>query len=394
MSRDIIVISADPWEHYTWRRRHHVAWNLAKDNRVLFVEPPLTLLQPFTDIDLSWRHLLNLGKLKHQGRNLFSYSSWRKYPLSLPFSRRFDYEKMNREDVCRGIKKAAEKLDFKDPILWVYYHPYHYDYYGLFGEKLVVTDWYDMFVAPTGERLPEAEVRGIKAIEGRILSKADVIFAVSGDIEQYVSGNKGKVYLMPHGVDVDSFRDAAGSEQDIESGLKRPVLGFLGIMHNKIDFELLNYIMSRKPEWSLLLMGKEWLRNEEDIKYFRQLKNKKNVFFAGELKKEQIPGFLRKTDVCLLPFKRSEFNRASTGPLKAWQYFAAGKPVVAVDQGLEFDCAKYVYKAKDKEGFVSMIEKALNDDSVELAEERKNMAFANSWENRVRKMMQIIEGHL
>lgn len=37
---DIIIIAADPWEHYTWRRRHHVAWNLAKSHRVLFVEPP------------------------------------------------------------------------------------------------------------------------------------------------------------------------------------------------------------------------------------------------------------------------------------------------------------------------------------------------------------------
>jgi len=205
MAHDIIIIAADPWEHYTWRRRHHVAWNLAKENRVLFVEPPLSLFNPFCDIDLSWRHVLNLGRLKHQGRNLYSYSPWRRYPLSLPFSGTFDYERMNRESVINSIKKAVHDLGFKNPILWVYYHPYHYDYYGLFDEKIVVTDWYDKFTAPFGVGIQKDEVDKIRGREDRILKRVDIVFAVSTELAKNIKLRNKNVYVIPQGVDVDSF---------------------------------------------------------------------------------------------------------------------------------------------------------------------------------------------
>lgn len=37
IKHDFIITSPDPWDHSTWRRRHHVAWNRAKNHTVLFV---------------------------------------------------------------------------------------------------------------------------------------------------------------------------------------------------------------------------------------------------------------------------------------------------------------------------------------------------------------------
>ena len=91
---DIIFIAAEPWEHYTWRRRHHVAWNLAKRNRVLFVGPPLTIFQPFREINLNWKHFFGLGGLNYQGRNLYTCSPVRLLPLAIPGSQRFNYYEM------------------------------------------------------------------------------------------------------------------------------------------------------------------------------------------------------------------------------------------------------------------------------------------------------------
>ena len=107
---DIIFISSDPWDHYTWRRRHHVAWNLAKNNRVLFVELPLTIFQPFQMLQLDWRNLLNLGRLKYQGRNLYSYSPIRLLPLSLPGAKRFNYYERDKQRTFKVLKKIVKKL--------------------------------------------------------------------------------------------------------------------------------------------------------------------------------------------------------------------------------------------------------------------------------------------
>jgi len=132
---DIIFIASEPWEHYTWRRRHHVAWNLAKRNRVLFVGPPLTVSQPFREINLNWKHFFGLGRLKHQGRNLYSYSPVRLLPLAIPGSQRFNFYTRDKKRIFSSLKKIIDKLQFKNPILWVNFSQWHYDYYGLFSEK-------------------------------------------------------------------------------------------------------------------------------------------------------------------------------------------------------------------------------------------------------------------
>jgi len=393
-SYDIIMIAAEPWEHCTWRRRHHVAWNLAKENKVLFLEPPLTIIQPFTEINLSWKHLLNLGKLKYQGRKLYSFSPLRKFPLSMPFSRIIDYDKINRKDVMRQVRNVINKLGFISPILWVYYRSYQYDYYGAFGEKLVVADWYDKFTAPSGYDMTDEAIGEIRARENRILEKADLVFAVSEELVKDVRNRNNKVFLVPQGVDINSFESALDLGNNIKKKLgklKRPVLGFLGIMHHIVDFDLLNYIADNRSHWSILLMGREWLRNDDDISSYRKLINKENVYYVGELAKDLIPLYLKNVDVCLMPTKKIELNRAATGPLKLWEYLAAGKPIVAVDQGVKYDCADYIRTANDYADFVQQIEECLKEgNDEELVKQRKQVAKNNSWEARVKYMLDII----
>ncbi len=398
MKHDIIIIGADPWEHYTWRRRHHVAWNLAKKNRVLFIEPPLTLVQPFVEIDLSWKHLFNINKLKHHGRNLFTYSPWRKYPRSLPLSNIFNYEEMSQNYVFKKIKRIVNRLKFNDPILWVYYHPDQYDYSGLFKEKIMITDWYDKVSALVGAQVPPEVMGEIKRKEEKILNKANIVFSVSEELARDISGKNNNVFVVPHGVDIDNFQRTTDYKNKILKKIKKiksPVLGYLGLIHNKLDIDLLNYIARQKPDMSIILMGKKWLGNKKDVESFSDLKKKKNVFYTGELEREFIPLYLKHIDVCLIPLKKMEFNRYATGPLKLWQYFAAGKPVVAVDQGVEYDCEEYIYKASDYDKFILMVEKALNDAQKEnISKKRIALAENNSWKRRVEEMLNIIDEQL
>lgn len=395
-SHDIIFIAADPWEHYTWRRRHHVAWNLAKKNRVLFVEPPLTFLNPFRDIDLNWRHLLNLGRLKHQGRNLYSYSPVRLLPLSLPGSWRFNYYETDRQRTFRRLKKIVENLKFKDPILWVYMNKYQYDYYGLFDEKIRVTDWYDKFVTFIGYELTDDELNENTKKQEIILKKSDINFAVSHELGNELRTTGKSVYVIPHGVDYKSFQNSkerkSGIYKSVEK-IKRPILGFIGLMHYVVDFDLLVYIAVQRPYWSIMLLGRTWLINKKDKGLFDELIKKKNVYYFGEASRENMPIYLSKVDVCLLPKKRIEFNKFAA-PLKIWEYMAAGKPIVAVDQGVKYDCSEFIKVASNKEEFIRKIEECLKENKEEEIIKRKQVAKNNSWESRTKQMMGIIEAHL
>ena len=396
---DIIIIGADPWEHYTWRRRHHVAWNLAKNHRVLFVEPPLTIFQPFRDIDLSWRHLFNLGKLKHQGRNLYSYSPVRWLPLSIPGSKRFDYYGRDKRRIFRALKKIVNRLSFQNPVLWVYFNMYQYDYYGLFDEKIVVTDWYDDFSAPSGCEQSRELVQSIRKREDLLLEKSNIVFAASKELFEKLSKRRNEVYLITHGVEFDNYYNSARKSSSalmrkLES-LKKPVLCFIGTMQAKIDFELLKYVSSRHRDGSLLLIGRRWFNNKDDENVFDGLIREDNVTYLDEIQNQSIPFCLDYVDVCLIPFKKMTINYVTSAPLKLLEYFASGKPVVATDLGRSYEFNQLVRVADSQEGFVSQIACALRENNDEgLILKRRKIAEDNSWLKRSQEMMEVIENSI
>ena len=396
---DIIIIAAEPWEHRTWRRRHHLAWNLAKNNRVLFLEPPLTIFNPFRDIGLSWRHLLNLGRLKYQGRNLYSYSPVRLLPLSFPGAERFNYFKKDQRRIFNKLKKIIKKLQFKDPILWVYFSQYHYDYYGLFDEKVVVTDWFDKFSAPTFRGNSSSWLSEVQKRESNIIANADIVFTASKELHADLNKVHDNVYTILHGVAYESFSKSENRTFKIGmlDEIKTPIIGFLGLLHYVVDIDLLAFIAESRPDWSIVLMGREWITQDSDRLIWQRLKKKFNVKYFGEVSRDQIPAYLKYIDVGIIPLKKIEFTSYASAPLKLLEYLAAGKPVVAVDQGFEYEFSEYVEVAKTKEEYVNAIDKILEierSNGYFLAEKRKEIARQNSWMTRVNQMMEIIESHL
>jgi len=396
---DIIIIGADPWEHFTWRRRHHVAWNLAKDNRVLLVEPPFTVFQPFNEIQLNWRHLLNLGRFKHQGRNLYTYSPVRLFPISLPGAKRFNYYEIDKKRTFTILKKIVKKLGFSDPILWIYYCIWQYDYYDLFNEKIIITDIYDMYSSHTGNEKEQDLQLSIKKKEKTIINNSDIIFTVSEQLKNCIKSTNKTIHIIHHGVDYNFFQIKKNNEHSIKRNVEtinRPILGYIGSMFSKIDFALLNYTAVCKPNWSILLIGSWWLKNEKDIELFDELINKDNVHYLGEKPKEQLPAYLSRMDVCLMPFKKIEFVKYMA-PLKLLEYLAAGKPIVAIDREIKYDFSEFIKVASTKKDFVAAIGEALEEErqnDKSLVEARKNIARENSWESRIDQMMKIIELHL
>lgn len=394
---DIIFFAVEPYEHYTpHRRRHHVAWRLAKDNRVLWISPPVVSIGLFFPRHYNLTHYLfrsffDLGQLKYQGRNLWVYCpvqifpTWHKIPI---------IAKINKLLVFQALQRAVKKMNFCNPILWLYKNRCDYEYYGLFNEKMIIYDSYDIQTAFQGFGQGDAWLSSVIAWEVRAIRKANIVFAVSQGLYNDAREINENAYLIPNGVDYDSFQSSPSvTSLPRLKHIKKPILGYLGILHNKIDFDLLNYVAESRPDWSILLMGRDCMKIVEDRRRFSVLSEKKNVHYIGEITREEIPGYLQHTDACLMPMKKTEFNRY-TNPLKLWEYLAAGKPVVVVDQGVKYQCQHLIMAAYNKEDFVCCIEEALREDSPELVAKRKRLARENSWDRRVDKMMELIEADL
>jgi glycosyltransferase involved in cell wall biosynthesis len=393
---DIVFIAVEPFEHYTWRRRHHIAWRLAKEKRVLWIAPPIPSLglifpRHYNLTHYSLKTLFDLGRLKHQGRNLWVYCpvqllpTWHKIPV---------IARLNKRLVLWNIRRVARRLGISEPTLWLYKNRCDYEYFGLFNEKLVVYDSYDKQTAFIGFDQGNGWLSSVLEWETRAMRKAGIVFAVSKPLWDDAKELNANSYLIPNGVDYDLFQSqvSMAASHKLEM-IKKPILGYLGILHYMVDFDLLNYVAESRPDWSILLMGREWMKVAEDRARFTVLTEKENVYYVDEITREEIPGYLQYVDVCLMPMKRIELNR-SADPLKLWEYLAAGKPVVAVDQGVEYEYHDLIKVAYDKEGFVCCIEQALQENSPELVAQRKRLAQENSWDRRVERMVELLETEL
>ena len=105
---------------------------------------------------------------------------------------------------------------------------------------------------------------------------------------------------------------------------------------------------------------------------------------------EAVPGVLAAFDAGLLPYADIPMTRY-TYPAKLHQYLAAGLPVASVPLPDLVDLADLVTTGTGPAGFVAAVERAMGDGR---AEERRAVAAANSWDDRLAALSALLERHL
>lgn len=176
------------------------------------------------------------------------------------------------------------------------------------------------------------------------------------------------------------------------SHLKRPLIGYVGALQQlRLDLDVLRHIAQVHPDWSVVLVGPE-----DDVFLESDLHSIPNIHFTGHRDPSTLPGYIQAFDVCLNP---QIVNEVTIGnyPRKIDEYLAMGKPVVATRTALMSAVfSAHTYLADTKEDYVTLIEKALQEDSPALHEERKRFAGTHSWEahvDAIYEKIDIVEGN-
>ncbi|MGG3662282.1 teichuronic acid biosynthesis protein TuaH [Bacillus gobiensis] len=232
--------------------------------------------------------------------------------------------------------------------------------------------------------------KSISSAENRIIAGADNIFCTSDFLYEKVKGNqslngKTQVTALENGVEFEAFSKGEERSEEASPGkASGPVLGFIGGIKPKLDFELLNRVMSEKEDWKLLLVGPDATNNSPS---FQQLLTNKNVNWVGEVPPAEVPEYMDKLDIGILPYKSSEYNKA-VFPLKLFEFLAAGKPVV----GMNLPSTKkysqpmiYEYIDDSDEQFVKACE-TLFKDSLPFTKERVELAQKHDWQEIFKTM--------
>jgi glycosyltransferase involved in cell wall biosynthesis len=174
----------------------------------------------------------------------------------------------------------------------------------------VVDDWSDPAL---GGEWFSAEM------ERALASRADRVTASAPDLVDRVWRMGHEATLVPNAVNAEVFGvDLPPRPADLpESGL---IIGYHGSLYGDwLDWESLRAVAEAFPEAAVVVIG--------DDKAARPVMPP-NVHFLGLKPQTDLPAYLQRFDVGILPFKLNDTTHA-VSPLKAYEYLASGVPVAA-----------------------------------------------------------------
>jgi len=371
---DIVLFAPEPWQAI-WRNRHQIFTRLARHNRVIWVEPR----------EAAWPHLWRRWRAGEWRQPTF----W-KFGVSHPMDNvwvvhtpqfaprtRGGVGKVTRAIREAPIRRLIRRLGIRRPLLWLF-NPALWDEVGRWEERLAIYHLVDEYTAYTSNPSLQAS---LAAEERQLMAKVDMVFVTSQKLLESKRALHSKVFLVPNGVDYETFASARSDGQ--LSRLPRPIIGYVGALKVKIDFVLLRRIAEANPDATVLLVGP--LDPGVDAAEWDALVSRPNVHFAGTRPVADVPGVVAACDIGLLPYRRMPWTE-HINSLKLNEYLAAGLPVVALDLPMVADVRDLLYVAQDQDEFLARVREAraslaAPDDAARAA--RRRYAAAQNWDTRV-----------
>lgn len=392
VGRDIIVIGIQPWDIEIGSNCKNIAEEMARFNRVLFVNSPLdrnTKNKDKNDDKVKKRIRIGLGQetdLIELKKNL-----WNLYPKHMvesinPIPDSFVYDffnKIRNKTFAKDIQSAINRLGFKDFIIFNDSSMFlGYDLKELLKPKTYVYYMRDYLT-----RNPYWRKHGLR-LEPKLITKSDIVVNNSTLYAEYGAQYNTHSYMVGQGCDISLFNDE-NNRIPIAEDLKdipKPIIGYVGFLSSRrLDIDLLIYMAKSKKNWQIVLVGPE-----DDLFKSSELHQIENVHFLGSRDSAQLPAYIKGFDVCMNP---QLINDATIGnyPRKIDEYLAMGKATVATaTKAMEY-FKENTYLATTHAEWVEIVEKAMNEDSEALQIQRRACGMSHSWENNVKEIYKYID---
>ena len=286
---------------FVWQRPQHLMTRFSKQFEVTFIEEPEFV--PDADAGLRTAH--------DGGVTILT-------PL-LAASAGFPWgfnDRTNRE-IKRLLASRSFGVSSSNDVVWHYTPMSLGAAPGAFDQALVIFDAMDEL----------ANFRGAPADlakrERALLREAALVFAGGPSLYEERRDAHPRVFCFPSGVDASHFQPDPSRLPPADSAAwKRPVLGFYGVLDERVDFGLIAGLADRMPSWTVAMIGPLAKITEAD------LPRRPNIVYPGKRDYRDLPAYLDCFDVAFLPFALNDATRFIS-PTKTLEYLAAGKPVIS-----------------------------------------------------------------
>ncbi len=187
-----------------------------------------------------------------------------------------------------------------------------------------------------------------------------------------------RIALLRNAVDARFVASIAPARHQTE----RPVAGYFGALESWFDAEAIRLAAVRNPGVLFRLIGRV---QDQSV---GSLATIPNVELAGEMPHGELPHELAGFSAGLIPFRVNELTRAAN-PIKLYEYFSAGLPVISTRLPEVEQYADLLYLADSPEQFASQVQRAIDESDRSLRDRRIEIARAETWDRRADQLLAL-----
>jgi glycosyltransferase involved in cell wall biosynthesis len=225
--------------------------------------------------------------------------------------------------------------------------------------------------------------------ERELISRANIVFSSSEYLKCKIESRYNtheKTYVINNGINLDGNLLPEHDDYNILDLLKQQkfeykVFVYVGTISDWFDFDVLVESVNRYPQIVYLLFGP----CEVKIPLHPRIRH------FGPVSHSTVNMILKHSDCLIMPFKITNLVLA-VNPVKLYEYIYSCRPCIATKYSETTLFEKYVYLYTDTTEYLQNIERMLRTNFApkQCPEECVRFARENTWEKRVRIMMEIM----
>jgi len=238
-------------------------------------------------------------------------------------------------------------------LLW-YYNPMAIGFTRRLKPKAVVYDCMDELSAFRGAPL------GLRKAEAELVERCNLLFTGGQSLFEAKKDKHPSVHCFPSSIDREFFETARHirAEREDQAAIPRPRLGYVGVIDERMDMDLVRAVATARPDWHFVMVGPVIKIAEFEVA------TAPNIHYLGSKQYADLPAYMAGWDIGLLPFARNDATRFIS-PTKTPEYLAAGLPVISTsiaDVVRPYGDEKLVVIADTAEQFIQSAQSAMSED--------------------------------
>lgn len=350
-SYDIVVFSHLRW-NFVYQRPQHILSRLAKKYKILFVEEPF----------YSNNQTDNCFTIRQVSPNLSVFNT-------------------HAESIESTTEILRQYLENQTIGTAWFYSPAFVKALDAISFERVVFDCMDELTL--FKHAPQVLIEQEKELIGR----SDIVFTGGKSLYSAKRKHHHSVHCFPSSVDRKHFEKAMnGIEVPSEmAAFTGTVVGYYGVIDERIDYELLEKTAQLCPVVDFVLIGPFAKVNPESLPALP------NIHFLGMRSYEQLPNYLKRFNVAMMPFAMNDATKFIS-PTKTLEYMAGGKSIISTPvYDVVRDYANHIEIINTASEFALAIGRSIRQLGEGDVLKYQEILDKTSWDNTVSRMTALME---